>query len=142
MLVQQVGNELSPGDLLLDGFMWAVHHWMFFLKYQLWTLLGQLVFYDVGRQALVDPLSTGTALIAAAMRLPPVKWCLPGLAALLDKLLLVLLRLVCMMSRCLLVQIVLLVSKHCCQSCGSMPIDLLMILVEDGLPFEGLVVLE
>ena len=98
LLVQQTGNELSPGDLLLDGFMWAVHHWMFFLKYQLWTLLGQLVFYDVGRQALVDPLSTGTALIAAAMRLPPVKWCLPGLAALLDKLLLVLLRLMCLMS--------------------------------------------
>ena len=142
LFVQQTGNELGSCDLLLNGLMWAVQHWMFFFNHKLRTLLGQLVFNDGGRQALVDSLSTGTALIAAAMWLPPVKWCLPGLAALLDKLLLVLLRLVCMMSRCLLVQIVLLVSKHCCQSCGSMPIDLLMILVKDCLPFDGLVVLE
>ena len=60
----------------------------------------------------MDSFSTSTALIAAAMGLPPVKWCLPGLAALLDQLLLVLLRLVCLVSGSLLVQIVLLVSKH------------------------------
>ena len=60
----------------------------------------------------------------------------------MHKLLFVLFRLVSLMPGSFLVDVVLFVSKHLGQSCCSMPVNLLMVLVENSLPFGCLVILE
>ena len=112
LVLQQPGNDLSSGDLFLNGLVWAVVLWILFLKQKLGTVLCELVVNGGCRQGLMYPFSTSTALVSTLMRLPTVIWRLPWLSALVDQLLFALFRMAGLVPGCFLVEVVLLVSKH------------------------------
>ena len=127
LLGQEIGNDLSPGEFFLDGPARAMLLRVLFLQQHLWTLLGQLVCYGVCCDIHFDAAAIGDMVLAMAFDIgAPAAFCIASSDG----------------HGSFLVQVVLLVSEHERQTSCCMPVDFLMILVKDCLPFRGLVVLE
>lgn len=99
-------------------------------------------FKNLGSELLAHPGPTGTAVISTAVKFPAVLVGLPGLAALVDKILLVLFGLLAMVSWCLVMYVVRLVFVDLSEPLSGMLVDQCMILVNCVLPFSLPLVME
>ena len=142
LFLKQAGDQLCPGGLALNWLVWAVHIRVCLIELDLGTRLLDAFLNGGGRQCLVNSDSTGTALIAASVRLPTVLGCLPRVGAELDKLLLVLLGVPPLMPVGLLMQVVFFILIHSGQASCSMGVDSFMVLIKGVLPVGSSFVLE
>ena len=141
LLVQEVLDGLGPG-LLLGR--WVCLGWggLDLREEDLWaTFLEALFKYGLG-EALMHPGATGNTLVSASVGLPSVVCVIPGFGALLHQVSLVLLRLLALVSRGLVMDVVLWVFVDLGQPLHCMLVHQLVIVVEDLLPLLKFVVLK
>ena len=106
------------------------------------TVLLQMPLDDLNREPLVHSCVARMALVAASMWFPLVLVGFPGELALADEPFLVLFGAVPCPSDWLLVDVVLGIFVYLLQSCGSLFVDLQVILIQCFLPVFGLSIID
>ena len=142
LFLKQTCYQLCPGGLALNWLVRAVRIRVCLIELDLRTWLLEAFLNGGSRQCLVNSDATGTALVAASVRLPSVQGCLPCFGAEFDQLFLVLLGVLPLMPIGFLMQVVFFVLIHSGQASSSMCVDGFMVLIEGVLPIYGSFVLE
>ena len=143
LLLQELFDDLRSSLLLWHGPVWLCWLGDVFRNGELRTFFIEAFLEDLHSQALVHSYPTSSTLVPTSMRCPAVGGSRPGLAALCNEVLLVLLSFFALMPVGLLVDVMLFVTVDLGQAVDGMGIDELMvlILIQDLLPFSSLAVL-
>ena len=116
--------------------------WQVFFNAELRTLFLKSVFNDLDCEGLVYSDAAHSTLVATSMGRPSVVWSCPGLGALCNELLFVLLGLFALMPVGLLVDVVLFIAIDLGQAGYCMGVDELVVFIKHPLPLCVFVVLE